>query len=143
MSSECEFPKMNAKAPEIDRILETAKTIAVVGLSEKPDRPSYQVAQYLKMHGYRIIPVNPNVDEILNEKSYHSLDEIKEKIDVVDIFRKPEAVPEIVEAAIRVGARTIWMQEGIVHNEAAEKARQAGLNVVMNKCILKEHRARS
>ncbi len=142
MAGECEFPKTNAKSAEIDGILETSKTIAVVGLSEKPDRPSYRVAQYLKFQGYRIIPVNPNVDEIFNEKSYHSLDEIKEKIDIVDIFRKPEAIPEIVDAAIRLKARVIWMQEGIVHNESAEKARAAGLHVVMNKCILKEHRAR-
>lgn len=142
MLNECEFPKNNATSPEINRILETAKIIAIVGLSENPDRPSYRVAQYLKMHGYRIIPINPNVTEILNEKSYHSLDEVKDKIDVVDIFRKSEAVPEIVDAAIRIKARTIWMQEGIVHNEAAEKARQAGLHVVMNKCILKEYQAR-
>jgi len=142
MPDESEVAAVNAKPAEIDKILETAKIIAVVGLSEKEDRPSYQVARYMKMNGYRIIPVNPNAEEILNEKSYRSLDEIKEKIDVVDIFRKPEGVPEIVEAAIRVGARTVWMQDGIVHNEAAEKARRAGLYVVMNKCMLREHRAR-
>ncbi|HTL47396.1 MAG TPA: CoA-binding protein [Verrucomicrobiae bacterium] len=125
----------------IQDILAGAKVIAVVGLSDKPDRDSYHVAQYLQRHGYRIIPVNPAVKEVLGEKAYASLAEVPEKVDVVDIFRKPDAVPPIVDEAIAARAKTVWMQEGIVHPHAAEKARAAGLNVVMDRCILKEHYA--
>ncbi len=124
----------------IKNMLELSKVIAVVGLSDKPDRDSYQVAAYLQHQGYKIIPVNPNAVEILGEKSYSDLSAIKVPIDIVDIFRKPEAVDEIVDQAIQIKAKMVWMQEGVVNDEAAQKASQAGLKVVMNKCILKEHR---
>jgi predicted CoA-binding protein len=136
---ECEFPKTNASNEEIAEILRTSKTIAVVGLSPKPDRPSHGVSEYMQRVGYKIIPVNPGHAEILGEKSYKSLLDVPGPIDIVDIFREPSAVPEIVDQAIQKKAKVIWMQEGIVHNEAAEKARKAGLKVVMNKCIYKEH----
>ena len=121
-------------------ILGEARTIAVVGLSARRFRPSHGVAEYLQRAGYRIIPVNPKIAEVLGERSYASLDEVPEPVDIVDIFRRPEHVPEIVEAAIRKGAKTIWMQEGVVHEEAARRAESAGLSVVMDRCILKEHR---
>ena len=124
----------------IGEILSSAHSIAVVGLSSKRYRPSYGVAEYMQRAGYRIIPVNPFEDAVLGEKAYASLDEVSERIDIVDIFRRSEFVPEIVEAAIRLGARAIWMQEGVIHEEAAAKARAAGLEVVMDRCILKEHR---
>jgi len=121
-------------------ILGAARTIAVVGLSAKRFRPSHGVAEYLQRVGYRIIPVNPNITEVLGEKSYASLDAVPEPVDIVDIFRRSEHVPEIVEAAIRKGAKTIWMQEGVVHEDAARRAESAGLTVVMDRCILKDHR---
>jgi predicted CoA-binding protein len=121
-------------------ILGGARTIAVVGLSARRFRPSFGVAEYLQRAGYRIIPVNPNIAEVLGEKSYPSLDEIPEPVDIVDIFRRPEHVPEIVVSAIRKGVKTIWMQEGVVHEEAARRAESAGLTVVMDRCILKDHR---
>ena len=121
-------------------ILGAARTIAVVGLSAKRFRPSHGVAEYLQRVGYRIIPVNPNITEVLGEKSYPSLDAVAEPVDIVDIFRRPEHVPAIVEAAIRKGAKTIWMQEGVVHEDAARRAESAGLAVVMDRCILKDHR---
>ena len=124
----------------IEGILKRAKTVAVVGLSPKADRPSYGVASYLKEQGYRIIPVNPAADEVLGEKCYPDLSSIEEKVDVVDIFRRAEDVPPIVEEAIRTGAETVWMQEGIVNEEAAARAREAGLEVVMDRCMLKEHK---
>lgn len=124
----------------IPEILRSARTIAVVGLSNKRYRPSYGVAGYLQQAGYRIIPVNPEETEVLGEKSYPDLASVPEHIDVVDIFRRPEFVPEIVEQAIRVGAGAIWMQEGVIHEEAAARARAAGLPVVMDRCMLKEHR---
>lgn len=124
----------------IAEILDAAKTIAVVGLSSRRIRPSYGVSEYLQSAGYRIIPVNPQETEVLGEKCYPDLDSIPEKVDIVDIFRRPEAVPEIVEAAIRIGAKVVWMQEGIAHEEAAARARAAGLEVVMDRCLLKEHR---
>jgi uncharacterized protein len=126
--------------PNIAEILKSSHTIAVVGLSSNPMRASNGVAAYLKRAGYRIIPVNPRESEVLGEKSYASLEDVPEKIDIVDIFRRSEFVPEIVESAIRVGAKTIWMQEGVVHEEAAARARSAGLKVVMDRCTLKEHR---
>lgn len=122
-----------------EKILIQAKTIAVVGLSNKEGRPSLKVAGYLKDQGYRIIPVNPRVDQVLGEKSYPDLTSIPHKIDVVDIFRKSEDVPPIVEEAISIGAGAIWMQEGIINEEAASKGISAGLKVVMDKCMLKEH----
>ncbi len=124
----------------IAELLRTARTIAVVGLSNRRMRPSYGVSEYMQSAGYRIIPVNPNEAEILGERSYPSLEAIPERIDIVDIFRRSEFVPEIVDAAIRVGAGAIWMQEGVVHEPAADRARAAGLVVVMDRCILKEHR---
>jgi predicted CoA-binding protein len=124
----------------ISEILHSAHTIAVVGLSGKRYRPSYGVAEYLKRVGFRIIPVNPEETEVLGEKCYPDLDSVPDAIDVVDIFRRSEFVPEIVEAAIRKGARAIWMQEGVVHEDAARRAEAAGLVVAMDRCILKDHR---
>lgn len=123
-------------------ILEKYKTLAIVGLSSKRMRPSFGVASYMKSHGYRIIPVNPYEESVLGEKAYASLDEVREAIDVVVIFRRPESVPEIVEAAIRKRAKVVWMQEGVIHEHAAQHARAAHLQVVMDRCILKEHAKR-
>jgi uncharacterized protein len=120
-------------------VLKQSKTIAVVGLSSKRMRPSYGVAEYMQSAGYKIVPVNPHEREVLGEKSYARLEDVLEKIDIVDIFRRSEFVPEVVEAAIRTGAKGIWMQEGVFHSEAAERARRAGLFVIENSCILKEH----
>jgi predicted CoA-binding protein len=126
---------------EIKKILSSSKTIAVIGISPKEDRPSYIVAFYLKSKGYRIIPVRPDGEWILGEKVYPSLSEIPKEIgvDVVDIFRRSEDVPPIVEEAILRGARVVWMQEGVIHKEAGEKAEKAGLKVVMDRCMKKEH----
>lgn len=123
-------------------LLKSAKTIAVVGLSDNAMRPSYGVSQYMQSHGYRIIPVNPQCAEVFGEKSYASLLDVPEKIDIVDVFRRPEAVPEIVDQAIQLKVPALWLQETVVNEAAAEKARKAGIFVVMDKCILKEHRAR-
>jgi uncharacterized protein len=123
----------------IPDLLRTSRIIAVVGLSSKKFRPSYGVAEYMQAKGYRIIPVNPNEAEVLGEKVYARIEDIPEHIDIVDIFRRSEFVPPIVESAIRVGARAVWMQEGVVDEESAKKARDAGLAVVMDRCILKEH----
>jgi len=125
----------------IKEILEKYKNIAVVGLSSQTWRPSYSVSQYMQTVGYRIVPVNPNEAEVLGEKAYASLDDVPDPIEIVDIFRRSEFVPDIVESAIRRKARVIWMQVGVVHEAAAERARAAGLEVVMDKCILVEHRA--
>jgi len=141
MDSACEMPASNATPEEVRRILSTSKNVAVIGLSDNPDRDSHRVAAYLQQHGYRIIPVNPKVTTVLGEPAYPRLRDVPVPVDVVDIFRKPDAVPEIVEDAIALGARVIWMQEGIAHNAAADRARAAGLTVVMNKCMLKELRA--
>ena len=122
-----------------EKILKSSRIIAVVGLSPKPDRPSYRVASYLKEQGYRIIPVNPQEKEMLGEPSYPDLGSIPEPVDVVDIFRRSEEVPAIVEEAIKIGAKAVWMQEGVINEKAAAKAREAGLLVVMDKCMLKEH----
>ena len=129
------------KDEEIKKTLESCRTVAVVGISPKEDRPSYRVASYLKSKGYRIIPVRPGSEIILGEKVYRNLLEIPEEIeiDIVDIFRRPEEVPPIVEEAIRRRAKTVWMQEGVIHPEAARQAEEAGLKVVMNRCIKKEH----
>jgi predicted CoA-binding protein len=141
MSDACELPLANATPDEIRQILATARTIAVVGLSDNPNRDSHRVAAYLQQAGYRIVPVNPNLASVLGEPAFASLREVPVSVDVVDIFRKPEAVPSIVADAIAIGARAIWMQDGIVHNAAAEQARAAGLRVVMSRCLLREHRA--
>lgn len=140
MEETCEMPFQNATSEEVRNIFAASKVVAVVGLSDKPHRSSHQVAAYLQSQGYRIIPVNPHVAEVLGERAYSSLREIPGSVDIVDVFRKPEAVPSIVVDAIKIGAKVIWMQEGIAHNAAADSARAAGLRVVMNKCMLKEHR---
>jgi predicted CoA-binding protein len=127
--------------PAIPELLENAKTIAVVGLSDKPTRVSYGVSQYMQRSGYRIIPVNPNcATDVLGEKAYCRLEDIPERVDIVNVFRRSEFVPDIVDSAIRIGAKAVWMQEGVAHEAAAEKARAAGLEVVQDRCILKEHR---
>jgi len=125
----------------IKEILETYRTIAVVGLSSRPHRASHGVSRYMQRQGYRIIPVNPMETEVLGEKAYPSLDDVPEAFEIVDIFRRSEYVPDIVEAAIRRRAKVIWMQQGVIHEGAAERARAAGLEVVMDLCILQEHMA--
>jgi uncharacterized protein len=130
----------------IHELLSRTKTIAVVGLSESPMRPSHGVSAYMQAHGYKIIPVNPQIEEALGEKSYPSLadipPEIAKKIDLIDVFRRPEYVDEIVEEAIKLKVPAIWLQEDVINERAAEKARKAGIFVVMDLCILKEHRVR-
>ena len=126
----------------ITNLLETSKTLAVVGLSSKPTRPSRGVAAYMQRRGYRIIPVNPNEASVLGERAYASLDAVPEPFDIVVIFRRSEHVPSIVESAIRRGARAVWMQEGVAHEEAAARARAAGLEVIEDRCILKEYAKR-
>ena len=126
----------------IAELLEKYKTLAVVGLSSKPVRPSHGVASYMKRHGYRIIPVNPHESSVFGQKSYATLEEVPEPAEIVVIFRRPEFVPEIVESAIRKGAKVIWMQEGVEHEAAAARARAAGLAVIQDRCILKEHAKR-
>jgi predicted CoA-binding protein len=133
-------PVLHPSDQQVKDLLQKAHTIAVVGLSSSRFRASYGVSQYMQSAGYRIIPVNPNEQEVLGEKSYARLEDVPEKIDVVDVFRRSEFVPEIVDAAIRVGARAIWMQDGVVDEAAAQRARDAGLFVVMDDCILREHR---
>lgn len=123
-------------------VLKRASTIAVVGLSNNPLRASYGVSAYMQMQRYRIIPVNPHIDSCLGEKAYASLPDVPEKIDIVNIFRRPEFVEEIVDQAILLKVPTIWMQEDVIHEKGAEKARREGIFVVMDRCILKEHRAR-
>ena len=123
-----------------EEILSTYKTVAVVGLSSNPERASNRVARYLKDHGYRIIPVNPRETEVLGEKAYPDLCAVSEPVDVVDIFRETKAVPRVVAQAMYAGAKAVWMQEGIVHQAAAARARRAGMAVVMNHCMMKEHR---
>jgi predicted CoA-binding protein len=123
----------------IREILETARVIAVVGLSRHAWRPSNRVSGYMQAAGYRIIPVNPNEREVLGEKAYATLEDVPEKIDLVNVFRRSEFVPPVVESAIRVGAKAVWMQEEVVHEEAAERAQLAGLRVVMDRCIMQEH----
>ena len=131
-----------ASADPIFDILTKYKTIAVVGLSSNPSRPSYGVTEYMQSSGYHIIPVNPNETDVLGEPSYASLDEVPQKIEIVDIFRRPEEVPPVVDAAIRMGAKVVWMQLGIINQAAAEKAQAAGLTVVMDACMFVEHKKR-
>lgn len=130
------------KEDPIQELLRRSRVIAVVGLSSKPHRPSHGVARYLQKAGYRIIPVNPNEQEVLGEKSYSRLEDVPVKVDIVDIFRRSEYVLPVVNGAIAIGARMVWMQEGVTHEEAAERARAAGLEVVMDRCLLKEHARR-
>jgi uncharacterized protein len=127
---------------EVTEILQTCQTIAVVGLSSKRYRPSYGVSEYMQRAGYRVIPVNPLEESVLGEKAYAALEQVPEKVELVNIFRRSEFVGPIVEQAIRIGAKAIWMQEGVEDPQAAERARKAGLLVVMDRCILKEHRRR-
>ena len=122
-----------------EKILKEYRTVAIVGASSNPERPSFRVVRYLSKHGYNVIPVNPNEREILGMTCYPNLSSIPEKVEVVDIFRKPEAVMPIVEEAIKIGAKVIWMQEGVINEEAAAKARNAGLLVIMDKCMRKHH----
>ena len=134
-----------ASPPQSDPVaalLKRSKTIAVIGLSANPQRASHGVSAYMQTHGYRIIPVNPHVEESLGEKAYPSLLDVPEKIDIVNIFRRPEFVEAVVDQAIQLKVPAIWMQEDVIHERAAEKARKAGIFVVMDRCILKEHRAR-
>ncbi|MCP4634470.1 MAG: CoA-binding protein, partial [candidate division Zixibacteria bacterium] len=126
----------NPSESEIAELIKNSKNIAVVGLSPKPDRASNGVARYLQDKGYRIIPVNPAYPEILGEKSYPDLKSIEEKVDIVDVFRKPDAVMPISEEAIEIGAGTLWLQEGVINEEAAQKALDSGLTVIMDRCIL-------
>jgi predicted CoA-binding protein len=130
------------EAERISQLLKSAKTIAVVGLSDSPSRTSYGVSGYMQSQGYRIIPVNPTITASLGEKAHASLLDVPEEIDIVNVFRRSEFVPEVVEQAIQLKVPAIWMQEGVAHEAAAEKARQAGIFVVMDRCILKEHMVR-
>jgi predicted CoA-binding protein len=131
------------EAERITELLKSAKTIAVVGLSDSPARTSFGVSHYMQSQGYHVIPVNPAIAESLGKKAYASLSEVPEKIDIVNIFRRSEFVPEVVEEAIQLKVPAIWMQEGVIHQAAADKARQAGIFVVMDRCILKERAKRS
>lgn len=140
--SECEIPKINASDPDISHLLTNARSIAVVGLSPKPERPSHDIYLFLKSHGYNVFGINPGHSEILGDPVYKSLLDVPEQIDIVNVFRNPSAVPALVEEAISINAKGLWLQEGIVHNDAAARARSAGLIVVMNKCIYKELRRR-
>jgi len=126
----------------IDAILDKAKTIAVVGLSSDASRASNGVSRYMQSHGYRIIPINPNEASVLGEKAYSRLEDVPEKIDVVDVFRRSEEAGQHVDEAIRIGARGVWLQEGVIDEAAARRALEAGLSVVMDRCILKEHMKR-
>jgi uncharacterized protein len=130
------------KLDSISNLLARSRAIAVVGLSNRPLRPSHGVAAYLQSHGYRIIPVNPHISEALGEKAYDSLLDVPEKIDIVNVFRRPEFVDEIIDQTIQLKIPVIWMQEDVVNHEAAQKAIKAGIFVVMDRCILQEHRAR-
>ena len=123
-----------------EQILNFSRVVAVVGLSPDPDRPSYNVARYLKQNGYKVIPVNPFAGEILGEVCYPDLGSIPEPVDVVDVFRRSKVVAGIVEEAIKIGAKAVWMQEGVINEKAAAQAREAGLLVVMDRCMFKEHR---
>lgn len=131
---------MTSNDTDILEMLRDGKTIAVVGLSSKRLRPSHGVSAYMQQHGYRIIPVNPEETEVLGEKAYASLRDIPEKVDIVNVFRRPDAVPGVVDDAIAIGAPYLWLQEDVIHEQAAQKAREAGLKVVMDRCIFKEHR---
>ena len=139
MTEECQMPDSNPADEEIKEILKKNKVVAVVGLSPKPERDSHKVAKYLQDHGYRIVPVRPKAKEILGEQAYASLKDIPFPVEVVDIFRKVDAIPGIVDEAIDIGAKVVWMQLGLAENQSAHKAREAGLQVVMNKCLKIEH----
>ena len=139
---ECEFPTVNSNNKEIKKIFENTKTIAIIGLSPNEDKASNMVGKYLKEAGFKIVPVYPKEEEILGEKVYRSLEEIPFKVDLVDIFRKPDVIGHVVDAAIKRGdVDTIWTQLGLVNNEAAQKAEKSGMKVVQNKCTKIEHKA--
>ena len=141
MAQHCEIPLQNASSDEIRDILKTARRIAVVGHSDDPARDSYRIGRYLAGQGYEVFPVNPKARSTPTLKFYPDLASVPGPIDVVDIFRRPEAIPEAVDQAIRAGAKVVWMQLGLAHNAAANQARAAGLQVVMDRCIMIEHRA--
>ncbi len=134
----CELPDYNPPSEEVQEILRRYRKIAVVGLSTKPERDSYRVARYLMENGFDITPVNPGHKEILGKRCYASLKDIPYEIEVVDIFLNPKRIPPVVDQAIEIGAKVIWMQLGLAHNESAKKARNAGIQVVMNMCIMQE-----
>ncbi len=138
---ECEFPTVNANLDEIKEIFDEVKTIAVVGLSPNPEKDSHRVAAYLQSVGFKIVPIYPKGDEILGEKVYKSLAEVPCEIDMVDVFRKPAALAPIVDECIKRGdVKVVWFQKGIVNNEAAQKAKDAGMKVVQNRCTMVDHR---
>jgi predicted CoA-binding protein len=139
IQTNCELPDFNPPSDEIIEILRLCKTIAVVGISPKESRDSHRVAKYLLDKGYEIVPVNPGQREILGKPCFRTLRDIPFPVDMADLFLNPTRVPPVVEQAIDIGVRAIWMQEGVVHNESAQKARKMGIRVVMNKCIKKEH----
>lgn len=143
MHDNCELPRHPSTPAAIRDILTRYRTVAVVGLSTDESRPSYGVAAYLQRAGYRIVPIHPSAERILGEQAYANLRDVPASVgvEIVDIFRRPDAVPEHVEEAIAVGAKVVWMQEGVINNAAADRAKAAGLQVVMNLCMLKEHRA--
>lgn len=141
MANICEIPVTNASDEEVLDILKSSKIIAIVGLSSNPDKPSNQVAKFLKEHGYTIVPVNPAANELLGEKCYPTLSAIPFDIDVADVFRRPEDIPPVADDAINKGVKVFWMQEGIANNAAADKLRAAGITVVMDRCTKKEYMA--
>ena len=142
MSTTCELPQKNSTPDEVRAILKTAKRVAVVGHSDRPERDSYRVGRYLADRGYEVFPVNPRATSTTaGIRFYPDLASVPGPIDIVDIFRRVEAIPAIVDEAIRIGAKVIWMQDGLAHNAAAEKARAAGLSVVMSRCMMRDHRA--
>ena len=140
---ECELPQHHSTPDEVREILEKYRVVAVIGLSIKPERDSHKVASYLKEAGYEIIPIHPAQEQILGEKAYPKLTDVPPErgVEIVDIFRRPDRVMPHVEEAIAIGAKVVWFQEGIINNEAADRAREAGLQVVQNLCMLKEHKA--
>ncbi len=131
-------PRSRAEDDTIRKILAQMKSVAVVGISANPARDSYRVAAFLQGHKISILPVNPALDSVLGERAYASLDDLPERVDVVDVFRRPEAAPAIAEQAVRIGACALWLQEGVISEEAADIAQRAGLDVVIDRCILKE-----
>ncbi len=138
-TTQCEMPDYTPPSEEIEKILKNSKRIAIVGLSPKPHRDSNKVARYLLEHGYEVIPVNPGQEQILDRTCYKSLEDIPFSVDMADLFLNPTRIPPVIEQCIRIGIKTVWMQLGIVHNEAASKAREAGIEVVMNRCTMREH----
>src|SRR5262245_26990975 len=139
---DCEIPKINATADEITRLLESVETIAVVGLSAKEERPSHWIAQYLRDNGYSVVGVHPVHNDVMGIPVYPSVSAVPGPVDLVNLFVRSDRVSPIVEEAIAKGAQAVWMQEGVINNAAADRARAAGLLVIMNKCIYKEHAAR-